>query len=84
MKIVILQGAFLPVPPHLGGAVEKIWYLLGQKFAERGHEVVHVSRRWRDLPAREVIEGVRHVRIGGFDTPANAVVLKALDGIYTA
>jgi len=36
--------AFLPVPPVMGGAVEKVWFALGQEFARRGHEVVLVSR----------------------------------------
>jgi hypothetical protein len=37
MRITIVQGAFLPVPPVLGGAVEKIWFALGKEFASRGH-----------------------------------------------
>lgn len=83
MKITILQGAFLPVPPVMGGAVEKMWYLLGQKFAARGHAVVHVSKKCADFPAQEWIQGVEHVRVAGHDAPSNGIFLKALDGIYT-
>lgn len=83
MKITILQGAFLPVPPVMGGAVEKMWFLLGQRFAELGHEVVHVSRRHDGMPAHEMLAGVRHHRVRGFDTPGNGLMLKALDGAYT-
>lgn len=83
MKIAILQGAFLPVPPVMGGAVEKMWYLLGQKFAARGHAVVHVSKKCADFPAREWIHGVEHVRVTGHDIPSNGIFLKVLDGIYT-
>lgn len=83
LKISILQGAFLPVPPAMGGAVEKMWYLLGQKFAARGHKVVHVSRKWGNFPPREWIQGVEHVRVAGHETPANLALLKILDGIYT-
>ena len=83
MKICILQGAFLPVPPTMGGAVEKMWYLLGQKFAARGHDVRHVSKKWGIFPAHEWIQGVEHVRVVGHDTPASLVHLKILDGIYT-
>ena len=83
MEIVILQGPFFPVPPLIGGAVEKMWYLLGHKFAERGHEVVHISRRWKELPAQETIGGVRHIRIKGYDMPKNIVVSMALTGAYT-
>ncbi|MFM9835546.1 MAG: glycosyltransferase family 4 protein [Methylophilaceae bacterium] len=83
MKITILQGAFLPVPARMGGAVEKMWFLLGQKFASRGHEVVQVSKRFRDLPKKEMIEGVEHRRVSGFNIPKNLAILKLLDGIYT-
>lgn len=83
MKICILQGAFLPIPPRLGGAVEKMWYLLAKKFAEKGHQVIHVSRLWQDLPVKENIDGVLHIRCGGFNTPRHLVVRKILDLIYT-
>ena len=83
MKITIVQGAFLPVPPVMGGAVEKIWFALGQEFARRGHEVTHISRALDDLPREEVIEGVRHLRVPGYDTPASLLRLKALDLLYS-
>lgn len=83
MKICILQGAFLPIPPTMGGAVEKMWYLLGQKFAARGHDVVHVSKKWGSFPAHEWIQGVAHVRVAGYETPTSLILLKVLDGIYT-
>jgi glycosyltransferase involved in cell wall biosynthesis len=83
MKITIVQGAFLPVPPLRGGAVEKIWFALGKEFVRRGHEVTHISRRFAGLPRTEVIEGVRHIRAGGFDTPRRLVILKLLDLFYS-
>lgn len=84
MRITIVQGAFLPVPARLGGAVEKIWHALGREFARRGHRVVHVSRRWGDLPARETDDvGVEHRRVSGFDTPRSLALLKGLDAFYT-
>lgn len=83
MKITILQGAFLPVPPLLGGAVEKMWFALGQEFVRQGHEVVQVSRSYADLPAEERIEGVMHKRVAGYTTPASGVYLKWLDFLYT-
>lgn len=67
----------------MGGAVEKRWFLLGQEFARQGHEVVHISRCYGDLPVSEVIEGVQHLRVSGFATPKRLVVLKALDLLYT-
>lgn len=83
MRITIAQGAFLPVPPLRGGAVEKVWFALGQEFARRGHEVTHLSRAFPGLPARETIEGVQHRRIGGFDTPSSLALLKAEDLLYS-
>jgi glycosyltransferase involved in cell wall biosynthesis len=83
MQITILQGAFLPVPPLRGGAVEKLWFELGKQFSQQGHSVCHVSRRFPGLPTQELIEGVRHLRVQGYDTPANGIHLKLLDLLYS-
>lgn len=83
MKITIVQGAFLPVPPLRGGAVEKIWFALGQEFARRGHDVTHYSRLCDGLPASETIKGVRHIRVAGADAPASRLALKWQDLLYT-
>lgn len=83
MRITIVQGAFLPVPPLLGGAVEKMWFELGRAFAGLGHEVTHVSRLYPGLAEEEVVSGVRYLRIRGFATPGSLVVLKCLDFYYS-
>ena len=83
MKIAIVQGAFLPVPPKRGGAVEKIWTALGREFSRRGHDVTHYSRLCDGLPETEVAGGVRHVRIRGSDMPASLLALKWQDLLYT-
>lgn len=83
LKITIVQGAFLPVPPRMGGAVEKIWYGLGAEFACRGHRVTHFSRLWDDLPSAEMLAGVYHLRVPGFDTPPSLAKLKLLDLRYS-
>ena len=83
MRITIVQGAFLPVPPLMGGAVEKIWFALGKEFARRGHEVVHISRLCEGLPREEVIEGVRHLRVRGYDAPGSLALLKGFDLLYS-
>ena len=83
VKIVILQGAFLPVPPLMGGAVEKMWFILGQKLSERGHDVIHISRRFKHLPANELIDDVQHIRVAGYEATSNLLLLKLLDAIYT-
>jgi glycosyltransferase involved in cell wall biosynthesis len=83
LRITILQGAFLPVPPLRGGAVEKMWFELGKQFSHQGHSVCHVSRRFEGLPSVELIERVRHVRVQGYDTPSNGLHLKLLDLLYS-
>lgn len=83
MKITIVMGAFLPVPPVMGGAVEKVWFTLAQEFARRGHTVVQISRALPPFPLIERIEGVHHIRVPGHDTPASLLSLKALDLLYS-
>ena len=83
MKITIVLGAFFPVPPTMGGGVEKVWYALAPEFVKRGHEVVVISRRMRNQPAEEIANGVRHLRIKGFNTPRSFVWLKFLDLLYS-
>ncbi len=82
MRITILQGAFLPVPPVRGGAIEKVWFRLGKAFVREGHEVTHVSRLCDGLPASDTIEGVRHVRISGFEATGSSLLLKWRDFRY--
>ena len=82
MRITIVQGAFLPVPPLLGGGVEKMWYGLAPEFARAGHEVTYISRRYASLPDEETRDGVRHVRVAGFDAPKNKLLYRACDFLY--
>src|ERR1700712_2018382 len=83
MNITIVQGAFLPVPPVAGGAVEKLWFDLGREFARRGLAVTHVSRTWPGHAAHEDLDGVRRTRVAGFDYPKSALLAKAMDLVYS-
>ncbi len=83
MKITIVLGAFLPVPPIMGGAVEKCWFALAQEFARAGHEVTLISRAVPQFPRRETVDGITHLRVAGFDTPRSLVWLKICDLIYS-
>jgi glycosyltransferase involved in cell wall biosynthesis len=65
VKISIVMGFFLPVPPAAGGATEKTWHRLAVEFAASGHEVTVFSRRWPGFPDRETLAGVQHVRLRG-------------------
>src|SRR5689334_511409 len=83
MRITIVLGAFLPVPTIMGGAVEKVWLALGEEFARRGHAVTIISRSVPQFPESETSNGLRHIRVRGFNTPRSLVWLKALDFIYS-
>lgn len=83
MKITIVLGAFFPVPPTMGGGVEKVWFTLAPEFVRRSHEVTMISRKMPNLPRQETIDGVKHLRVAGFDTPRSLVWLKFLDLIYS-
>ncbi|MEK9772794.1 MAG: glycosyltransferase family 4 protein [Opitutae bacterium] len=82
MRITILQGAFLPVPPLRGGAIEKAWQALGEAFVRAGHQVTHISRRCDGLPKEEKINGVHHLRIKGGDACSNPLLLKSREIFY--
>ncbi len=67
MRITIVGGFFLPVPPVLGGSTEKIWHRLAREFAAAGHTVTMVSRRWPGWPDVETEPDTRltHLRLRG-------------------
>jgi glycosyltransferase involved in cell wall biosynthesis len=67
MRITIISGFFLPVPPVSGGSTEKSWFNLAREFASRGHEVTMISRRWPGFPDDELKDGIRHLRLPGWD-----------------
>jgi glycosyltransferase involved in cell wall biosynthesis len=67
----------------MGGAVEKVWFALGQEFVRHGCEVWQISRAHPDLPLEETIEGVRHLRVAGYSQPRSLVWLKWLDLLYS-
>ena len=83
MRITVVLGAFFPVPPLMGGAVEKVWFALAPEFVRRGHAVVQISRAHPDLPATETIAGVRHLRVRGAAQPRSILWLKWLDLLYS-
>jgi glycosyltransferase involved in cell wall biosynthesis len=83
MKITIVQGAFLPVPPVLGGAVEKMWYGLAKEFINHGHEVNYISKSYKGFLNTESDDGINHFRVRGYKVPSSGIVLKILDLFYS-
>jgi glycosyltransferase involved in cell wall biosynthesis len=62
LRIGIVTGPFLGVPPSAAGAVEQIWHGLGIEFARQGHRVTIVARRDSALPGDYEADGVRFIR----------------------
>jgi glycosyltransferase involved in cell wall biosynthesis len=83
MKITIVLGAFLPVPPVMGGAIEKSWLALAQEFVCRKHDVTIISRALPQFARHEIVDGVRHHRLRGFNAPRSLLWLKILDLLYS-
>jgi glycosyltransferase involved in cell wall biosynthesis len=82
MRISIIVGPFLPVPPLLGGAVEKAHFLLAGAYAAAGHDVTMISREYGDLPAQERAGGVTHIRIPSFERADALAKNLATDAAY--
>ncbi|QYM80337.1 glycosyltransferase family 4 protein [Horticoccus luteus] len=83
LRITIVQGAFLPVPPLLGGAVEKAWFALGRAFAAAGHQVTHIGCTHPQLPRRERDAGVDYIRVPGSAATTSTWRLKLRDLQYS-
>ncbi len=83
MRIAIIQGAFLPVPPIQGGAVEKLWLTMGAELVKHGCTVTHISKIYQDTPLFETINGVSHKRVKGFTRKSKMLINIVLDLIYS-
>jgi len=83
MRIIIATGPFLPLSPELGGAVEALWYGLGQEFARRGHRVTFLSSSCPSRPADETVGGVRYVRRMSFRRSPFVVLDMVPDMLYS-
>jgi glycosyltransferase involved in cell wall biosynthesis len=72
----------MPLPPVLAGANEKIFFALCEEFAKRGHEVTMISRRYKDFPHDEMINGVRFLRVPSRNRPGNKLLFRIFDILY--
>jgi glycosyltransferase involved in cell wall biosynthesis len=53
----------MPVPPVLGGAVEKVHMALAVAYRAAGHQVTIISRRHGSFASDETSDGIRHIRV---------------------
>ncbi len=82
MKINILTGAFIPLPPAGCGAVERVWHGLAPYFASRGDEVTFYARAHPSQSSDEIVDGVRYVRCWQFKQTKSRAVNILKDFIY--
>jgi hypothetical protein len=82
MRITIVLGPFYPVPPVLGGAVEKVHYLLAGFYRAAGHDVTIISRKYKNFPHDETVGGIRYLRIASFNRFSSLAFNLILDFCY--
>ena len=83
MKITVVMGFFLPIPAVVGGAIEKSGHRLAQTMASQGHEVTIISRQWKNWPQDETLNGIRYLRLKGFDHSEKLWVNLILDFLWS-
>lgn len=64
MRISIVTGSFMSLPPAPCGAVERLWHDLGLEFARRGHSITFLARGDPNLPTHVVDGGITYIRRG--------------------
>jgi glycosyltransferase involved in cell wall biosynthesis len=82
MRITIILGPFLPVPPVLGGAVEKVQLLLAQAYKAAGHDVTVISRKYEHFPIEETVGEIKFIRIASFNRSSSLLANLTLDFCY--
>ena len=84
LKVTIVIGAFFPVPPLRGGAVEKLWLQLAKEFVKQGAQITMISRSYEGLPRKECDDdGIQHLRLTGYEAPKSMVARLLLDFFYS-
>ena len=83
LKIGILTGAFLSIPPHDSGAVETLWLQMSHALAQRGHDVCLLHKAGGALSSVAIDNGLILKPIRGYLRPEQSLLQMVLDGIYS-
>ncbi|MEM7809788.1 MAG: glycosyltransferase, partial [Planctomycetota bacterium] len=84
MRITIVTGPFWSPPPAPGGAVERRWFHVAERFAAKGNDVTFLSRRHdKTLASDETIKGVRHHRRLSLKSGGSLKANLVKDALYT-
>jgi glycosyltransferase involved in cell wall biosynthesis len=84
VRINIVTGFFLPVPPVRGGSTEKVWYRLSGRLAAAGHTITFISRQWPGFARRETVGGVTHIRLRGAEHTSSLITNLWRDFVWGA
>ncbi len=82
MRINIVTGPWLPVPPLQGGSTGRIWQGLAESFAAQGHHVQILCRSYPGQPNHEIRNGVIYIRRGGLPQSTNIYLDLVKDFAY--
>lgn len=81
MRINIVTGPFLPIPPAPCGAVERVWCDLASAFLRRGHDVTILYKAHPDIKAHP--QGMKGVAVKGFESTGRTFANLPLDFVYS-
>ncbi|MEB3280970.1 MAG: glycosyltransferase family 4 protein [Lyngbya sp.] len=82
MRINIVTGPWLPVPPLQGGSTGRIWQGLAESFANQGHQVKILCRSYPGQPNHEIRNKVTYIRRGGLPQSTNIYLDLVKDFVY--
>ncbi len=84
LRISIVTGAFFPVPPAVGGAVERLWHGIACELVARGDQVTMIGRAADGLPATSTDRGLHFIRHTAYSQSGRLGRDLAVDLVYAA
>lgn len=78
MIVTIITGPFGALPPYTIGAVERLWYSIGENLKKKGHIIHYISKR---PPCASEIDGNTYIK--GYDRTGSWTKDAVLDFFYS-